>query len=105
VGVGEGEVALAVGVGTTAAAWGVGVLVGAGTRVMGGTTTAVPAGVRMRLGSQGGGVITSGRSGSMGTPPVSKPSSGLSSESILAEIRHAVWPDRYLCCGQEADEP
>jgi hypothetical protein len=64
------------------------VLVGAGTRVMGGTATAVPAGVRMRLGSQGGGVITSGRSGSMGTPPVSRPSSGSSSESILAEIGH-----------------
>jgi hypothetical protein len=87
VGVRVSKVALGEGVGTTATSSGVDVP-GAGRRVAGGTTTAVPAGVRIRLGSQGGGVITSGRSGSIRLSQVSKTSSGFSSESILAGTCH-----------------
>jgi hypothetical protein len=84
VGVGVVRVALGEGVGTMATSWGVGVLVAAGGKVASGTTTADPAGVKMRPGSQGGGVITSGRSGSIRLSPVSRASSGFNSENILA---------------------
>lgn len=59
-----------------------------GARVTTGTTTGVPTGARL-VKLQEGGVITSGRSGSMSNPPVLEPPFGSSSESILAGTSHA----------------
>ena len=83
--VGGVVVGLGVGVGPATTAWGVGVIAEIGGRVATGTMTSVPTGVKI---NQEGGVITSGRSGSICSSPVVV-SSGFSSESILAGTSHA----------------
>ncbi len=74
------------GVGPEATVCGVGVRIGA--KVTTGTTTSVPLGDK-GVKAQGGGVITSGRSGATCNSPVSEPGSGSNSESITAGISHA----------------